>query len=155
GKRIPLSDKCAEPARDSRQLLKARGVRHGSIHYHYNSRVERFRYLLRAVWIVAVLCSAIPDARSAPPPGATILRPARVLDGETSHEGWAVRVKGERIEEVGPTSSITAGDAKVIELAGATLLPGLVEGHSHMLLHPYNETTWNDQVLHESLGLRV
>jgi imidazolonepropionase-like amidohydrolase len=40
-------------------------------------------------------------------------------------------------------------------LAGATLLPGLVEGHSHVLLHSYNETVWNDQVLHEGLALRV
>ena len=36
-----------------------------------------------------------------------------------------------------------------------TLMPGLIEGHSHILLHPYNETSWNDQVLHEGLALRV
>ncbi len=36
-----------------------------------------------------------------------------------------------------------------------TLMPGLVEGHSHVLLHPYNETPWNDQVMHEGLALRV
>jgi imidazolonepropionase-like amidohydrolase len=84
-----------------------------------------------------------------------LLRPSRVFDGETMREGWAVRVKGERIEAAGPASGIDAADAKVVDLSGATLLPGLVEGHSHILLHPYNETPWNDQVLHEGLALRA
>jgi imidazolonepropionase-like amidohydrolase len=84
-----------------------------------------------------------------------VLQPARVFDGETLHEGWAVRVKGERIEAAGPAAGIDTTGAKVIDLAGATLLPGLVEGHSHILLHPYNETVWNDQVLHEGLALRA
>jgi len=86
---------------------------------------------------------------------ATVLQPARVFDGETSHEGWAVRVRGGRIEAAGPAASIDTSGAKVIDLPGATLLPGLVEGHSHILLHAYNETPWNDQVAHEGLALRV
>jgi len=84
-----------------------------------------------------------------------VLRPARVFDGDTMHQGWAVRVKGDRIDAAGPAASIDVTGAKVIELPGATLLPGLVEGHSHILLHPYNETVWNDQVLHEGLALRA
>ena len=71
------------------------------------------------------------------------------------HEGWAVRVEGERIDAVGPAASIDAAGAKVIDLPGTTLMPGLIEGHSHVLLHPYNETSWNDQVAHEALALRV
>jgi imidazolonepropionase-like amidohydrolase len=85
----------------------------------------------------------------------TVLRPARVFDGEAMQEGWAVRVRGDRIEAAGPASGIDAADAKVMELPGTTLMPGLVEGHSHVLLHPYNETAWNDQVAHEGLALRV
>jgi imidazolonepropionase-like amidohydrolase len=85
----------------------------------------------------------------------TVLRPARVFDGESMHEGWAVRVRGERIETAGPAAGVSAAGATVVDLPGATVMPGMVEGHSHVLLHPYNETTWNDQVLHESLGLRV
>ena len=84
---------------------------------------------------------------------ATVLRPARVFDGESMHEGWLVRVKGDRIERAGP--SLDTAGAKVIDLPGMTLLPGLVEGHSHVLLHPYNETPWNDQVAHEGLALRA
>ena len=48
-----------------------------------------------------------------------------------------------------------AAGAKVIEAPGTTLMPGLIEAHSHVLLHPYNETPWNDQVARESLSLRV
>ena len=71
------------------------------------------------------------------------------------HDGWSVRVKGERIDAVGPDTSVAAAGAKVIDLPGTTLTPGLVEGHSHILLHAYSETSWTDQVSHEGLALRV
>src|SRR3954468_8384832 len=113
------------------------------------------RLAVLSIALLPLVVSA--QGRSAPqaPESTTILRPARVFDGESMHEGWAVRVRGDRIDAAGPAASVTATGATVIEMPGATLLPGLVEGHSHVLLHPYNETTWNDQVLHESLGLRV
>jgi imidazolonepropionase-like amidohydrolase len=83
--------------------------------------------------------------------------PDRVWDGDGApHDGWAVLVRGDKIEAVGPKAQITApSDAVTINLVGTTLLPGLIEGHSHLLLHPYNETSWNDQVLHEPEALRV
>jgi len=87
--------------------------------------------------------------------GITILKPARVWDGDTMHEGWSVRVKGERIDAVGPESATAAAGARVIDLPGTTLMPGLVEGHSHILLHAYSETSWTDQVSREGLALRV
>jgi imidazolonepropionase-like amidohydrolase len=110
-----------------------------------------------------LLCSLLPFAH---PVGAqrarenaaaevVVLKPARVWDGETMHEAWAVRVKGDRIDAVGATAAVAAAGAKEVDLAGTTLTPGLVEGHSHVLLHPYNETTWNDQVAHEALALRT
>ena len=64
-----------------------------------------------------------------------------------------MRVAGDRIEAAGPT--VDGAGAKVVELPGATLMPGLVEGHSHILLHPYNETVWEDQVLREGVALRA
>ena len=84
-----------------------------------------------------------------------ILQPARVFDGETLHEGWVVKVQRDRITAAGPAASIDRTGARVVDLPGLTLLPGLVEGHSHILLHPYNETVWNDQVLNEGLALRA
>ena len=85
----------------------------------------------------------------------TVLRPARVWDGDTMHEGWAVRVKGDRIDAVGPAASVASAGATDIDLAGTTLTPGLVEAHSHILLHAYSETSWTDQVSREGLALRV
>ncbi|HTE46918.1 MAG TPA: amidohydrolase family protein [Gemmatimonadaceae bacterium] len=88
----------------------------------------------------------------------TLLVPDRVWDGVDAapHDGWVVLVRGERIEAVGPKTQVTApADATTIALPGTTLIPGLIEGHSHLLLHPYNETPWDDQVLHESEALRV
>src|SRR5207247_7233816 len=84
-----------------------------------------------------------------------LLKPARVFDGDTMHEGWAVRTRGARIESAGPAAGMDATGAMAIDLPGLTLLPGLVEGHSHILLHAYNEAPWNDQVMHEGLALRV
>ena len=85
-----------------------------------------------------------------------LLRPARVFDGidPQPHEGWSVLVEGDKIAAVGPKLAAPAG-ARTIELPGATLLPGMIEGHSHLFLHPYNETKWDDQVLHEPLALRT
>jgi imidazolonepropionase-like amidohydrolase len=105
--------------------------------------------------LAALLSIAGPSAQTPPAAALTILRPARVFDGDTMHDGWAVRVKGERIDAVGPEPSLAAAGAKVIDLPGATLTPGLVEGHSHILLHAYSETSWTDQVSKEGLGLRV
>src|SRR6478672_9761214 len=110
--------------------------------------------------LIVVLPIALLAQRQNPAPGAadtvvTVLRPARVFDGDGIREGWAVRVRGDHIEFAGPAAGAAAAGATVIDLPGTTLMPGMVEGHSHVLLHPYNETTWNDQVLHESLGLRI
>src|SRR3989475_3620443 len=92
------------------------------------------------------------------PAPVSLLKPARIWDGEAAalRDGWVVLVRGERIEAVGPASEVKVpADAKVIEMPGTTLLPGLIEGHSHVLLHPYSETSWNDQNALEALSLRV
>jgi imidazolonepropionase-like amidohydrolase len=114
--------------------------------------------LLPVVFAVALLGGL--RAADDPPAAETqtlLLKPDRVFDGVTPqpHAGWVVVVRGDRIEAVGPAADVKAPKARVIDLPGTTLLPGLIDAHTHILLHPYNETTWDDQVLREPLGLRV
>ncbi|MBZ5603515.1 MAG: amidohydrolase family protein [Acidobacteriia bacterium] len=108
---------------------------------------------LRALLLLLPLIATAQRRPAREPGQPAVLKPARVFDGESMHEGWMVRVNGDRIEAAGP--NVDATGAKVIDLPGTTLMPGLVEGHSHILLHAYNETPWADQVLHEGLALRV
>src|SRR5215218_6930554 len=85
-----------------------------------------------------------------------LLRPARVFDGVNPqpHEGWNVLVDGDKIAAVGPNLTAPAG-TRTIDLSGATLISGMIEGHAHLFLHPYNEALWDDQVLKEPLALRT
>lgn len=121
---------------------------------------------LNSSMLLVAIAVAIPRAgpaqarvaRPASPPATTLLVPDRVWDGVTDapHSGWAVLVTGNRIVAVGPRGQISVpAAATTIDLPGATLMPGLIDAHSHVLLHPYNETSWNDQVLHEALALRT
>lgn len=87
-----------------------------------------------------------------------LLKPARVWTAEDAgapHAGWAVLVKDDKIAAVGPLASIDATGAEVVDLPGATVIPGLMDLHSHLFLHPYNETLWDDQVLKESPAYRT
>jgi len=111
----------------------------------------KIRLLVLALLILPASMSA-----QQPAPAIVVLQPDRVFDGESMRSGWIVVVRGERIDAVGPAASTTVpAGARTISLPGTTLMPGMIEGHSHLLLHPYNETVWNDQVLREPLALRV
>jgi len=111
--------------------------------------------LLRRIIALALATFAVPSI-AAEEQALTLLRPDAVFDGETAvlRRGWAVLVRGNRIEAAGPDVAVPP-EASVIALPGTTLMPGMIEGHSHLFLHPYNETPWDDQVLHESLALRT
>ncbi|MGA2585458.1 MAG: amidohydrolase family protein [Candidatus Aminicenantales bacterium] len=135
--------------------------------HHIFERIGKFTFIILA--LAALFNFATPPAALGRPSDAQaarvqnaapalLLRPARVFDAEDgkTHEGWAVLVKGERIAAVGLAAQIIVPEgAKTIELAGMTLLPGLMDIHSHIFLHPYNETLWNDQVLKEPLAYRT
>ena len=111
---------------------------------------------MRALLLAIVLVANAAILPAQTPLSAFVLQPDRVFDGEVMHSGWVVVVRGDRILAAGPPASTSApGGARTIALPGTTLMPGLIEGHSHLLLHPYNETSWNDQVLREPLALRV
>jgi imidazolonepropionase-like amidohydrolase len=124
------------------------------------------RYALLLAVLVTAVCPFVQTTTSAqaqsaaakPPENVYLLKPAHVFDGESAqlHDDWLVLVRGEKIQAVGRAGDIKAlADAKVIDLPGMTLMPGLIDAHSHVLLHPYSETVWNDQVAREALSLRV
>jgi imidazolonepropionase-like amidohydrolase len=107
-----------------------------------------------AAFLLAILLFPTPSVGQT----ATLLRPDGVYDGETStlNSGWVVLVEGNRIAAVGPPEQIQVRrGTEEVDLSGLTLLPGLIEGHAHLLLHPYDETPWTDQVLLESLAERT
>jgi imidazolonepropionase-like amidohydrolase len=108
---------------------------------------------MRLLIAMAAAVASLATAAAAEP---ILLKPAQVFDGVDPHPhpGWSVLVDGDKIAAVGPNVTAPAG-AKVIDLPGATLIPGMIEGHSHLFLHPYNEAKWDDQVLHEPLALRT
>jgi imidazolonepropionase-like amidohydrolase len=113
-----------------------------------------WKHLAASLFTAAVALGA----QAAPPAAAQVLLSADKVwtgDGE-AHAGWGVLVAGERILAVGPLATLpTDAQAQRIHLAGHTLLPGLIDLHSHVLLHPYNETSWDDQVLKEPEAFRV
>jgi imidazolonepropionase-like amidohydrolase len=133
-------------------------IRFGKDHY---MRLAGLFLLLTIV--AAALFQNPPSAQTQstvakPSEALYLLKPARIFDGESliPHANWVVLVRGEKIEAVGPASEVRVPtDAKVIDLPGMTLMPGLIDAHSHILLHPYTETVWNDQVAHEALSLRI
>lgn len=87
-----------------------------------------------------------------------VLKPSRVWDGLSlqAHDHWMVVVRGSLIEAAGPSTAVKVPEnARMIELPGTTLIPGLIDAHTHVLLHPYDEAIWDDQVLKEAQALRV
>lgn len=113
---------------------------------------------MRLIVLLLAMAAAPLIAQGTDTTSSYLLVPDRVFDGITPqpHAGWVVLVRGYRIAAAGPASRVgTPAGAKRIELRGTTLLPGLIDAHSHMFLHPYDEASWNDQVLKEPLALRV
>lgn len=106
------------------------------------------------LYLVALLLCTVHTSFTQTSDNYYLFKPDRVFDGNKMQEGWQVLVKNNKIEAVGTIKDFPPG-TQIIELKGKTLLPGFIEGHSHLFLHPYNEVSWNDQVLKESRAERV
>lgn len=116
---------------------------------------EAGNYMKKVFAIIVFLIVAVAPAALAQD-SVTLLNPDRVFDGEQTHTNWVVVTGDEKIIFAGPRDDLPNYElSTTIDLPGQTLLPGLIEGHSHILLHPYDETAWNDQVLKESEAERV
>jgi len=125
-------------------------------------RLHRLAALFGGMFIACSMgaSTATADVVSPPKPAdhAWLLKADRVFDArsEQAHTGWVVLVQGDKIAAVGPASEVHApAGTQTIDLPGTTLLPGLIDAHSHIFLHPYNETLWNDQVLKETQSYRT
>ncbi|MBX2947264.1 MAG: amidohydrolase family protein [Cyclobacteriaceae bacterium] len=95
-------------------------------------------------------------ALNAQTPTRYYLTADKVFDGELMHEGWAVVVEGNKITAVGPGTQVKEPTGAVkINYPNSTLTPGLIEGHSHLFLYPYNITDWDTQVLKETDSYRT
>jgi imidazolonepropionase-like amidohydrolase len=109
---------------------------------------------MRRILVAAVLLMAgVASGQN-----ALVLTGGRVLapEGDRWIDGQTVVVEGDKIVAVGPDGAAKAGEnARRIDCAGLFIIPGLIDLHTHLLLHPYNEASWNDQVLKESLELRT
>ncbi|MEO9484266.1 MAG: amidohydrolase family protein [Ekhidna sp.] len=104
---------------------------------------------MRKIFLLLICLSAIEGFSQ-----RTKITADRLFDGQQMHTNWGVIVEGNEIVEVGPIDGLGASDA-VMDFPGGTIMPGMIEGHSHVLLYPYNEMGWNDQVLKESRSLRA
>ena len=110
---------------------------------------------MRKYLLFILLCGFFTEMQAQQKDQFILLKPDRVFDGTDMHTGWIVLVKNDTIVEAGTMQFKLPAGTQVIELKGCTLLPGLIEGHSHLFLHPYNETSWDDQVLKESRAERT
>ena len=86
----------------------------------------------------------------------TLLRPYQVFDGKKIQKNTWVLIKGDMIKYVGRAGSfVVPANTVIIDMPNQTLLPGLIDGHTHLFLHSFNETPWENQVLRESPAERV
>jgi len=123
---------------------------------------------MRILAFCGVLVLSVPAVAQAPrevapakpPERSVLIRAARLIDGrsEQTRRNQAVLVVGERIKEVGPADELArkAGQAQVIDLGDATLLPGLIDNHTHVLLQgDITAADYDEQLLKESTPYRT
>jgi len=90
-----------------------------------------------AIVVLALISTTLACERNPADPGSTpfrqatlVFRDVRVFDGHEAHDRTTVVVADDRIVAVAPDAAIPA-EATVVEGAGRTLLPGLIDAHTH------------------------
>jgi imidazolonepropionase-like amidohydrolase len=95
--------------------------------------------MLLGVLISFAMASAARAQQSQPTPPPILVKASRLLDPRTGNvlSPAAVMIEGDKIKEVGAPSKVQApSGAKIIDLGSATLLPGLIDSHTHLLVDP-------------------
>jgi len=121
-----------------------------------------------ALPIVIALSSATVAAAQAPPapapapppPAVVFIKAGRLVDGRANavQTNVGILIEGERIKAVGPVAQVQsqAGTARVIDLSQMTVLPGLIDAHTHLLLQgDVTSQEYEDQLLKESIPYRA
>ncbi|MFL5363940.1 MAG: amidohydrolase family protein [Myxococcales bacterium] len=110
--------------------------------------------------LLAILVCLLAQAPNSSPPSqhVVLVKAARLIDGrgDTARTGMAVLVQGDRIAQVGPASELSKTSPEVIDLGDATLLPGLIDNHVHLLLQgDVTAADYDEQLLKESIPYRT
>ncbi len=117
-----------------------------------------------AVCLSTLIAAAKVSAQAARDSGTTtsyLIRAAHLIDGRSDvpRDNAAVLVQGERIIAVGSAAELTtraAGTVRTIDLGGATMLPGLIDNHTHVLLQgDITSADYDEQLLKESTPYRA
>jgi imidazolonepropionase-like amidohydrolase len=89
---------------------------------------------------------------------AILITGAKILDVHAGRvvEGRDLLLSGGKISQIRPSGQCTPpAEVQKLDLSGLVVMPGLIDLHTHLLLHPYDEAVWDDQVLKESLEFRT
>jgi imidazolonepropionase-like amidohydrolase len=132
-------------------MTSLRAPEAGKITLLYSARIRTMNRACIALLCLCMMCTQLTLAAT------SVLRPEQVwTPGEPLHKDWIVVVTDNRVSYAGPPSGTRIPEgSEQIALPGTTLLPGLMDLHSHLFLHPYNETAWDDQVLKEAVPYRT
>src|SRR5215470_9798990 len=117
-------------------------------------------FMKSAIAVVCVL--AIPlfaQEKSAPAPSVTVIRAGTLIDGRSDapRHNQVIVIRGKRIESVGDASTQIPAGAALIDLSKATVLPGLIDSHTHIFLQGEDpaEGGYDANILYPPLALRA
>ena len=118
--------------------------------------MSRFTLLLALILPTGLAAQNPPAA----PPARVFIKAGRLIDGRSDQAQTSVGIliEGQRIKAVGPLAQIQAqaGDARVIDLSQMTVLPGLIDTHTHLLLQGDSTSEAYDvQLLYQSIAYRA